>query len=67
MPCIFNVQADWWTHFKLVFDQIFQCEGNRAIVFQLNQRIPTYELKECIRATLLYHKVKQLKTLGILN
>ena len=51
--------------FRLVFDQLFQYEGNRAIVFQLNQKIPVEELKECIRASLIYHKVKHLETLGI--
>lgn len=51
--------------FRLVFDQKFQYEGTRAIVFQLNQKIPVPELKECVKATLRYHKVKHLKTLGI--
>ena len=51
--------------FRLVFDNVFQYEGNRAIVFQLNQKIPVKELKECIKATLQYHKVKHLETLGI--
>lgn len=51
--------------FRLVFDQKFQYEGKRAIVFQLNQKIPEMELKECIKATLTYHKVKNQITLGI--
>lgn len=51
--------------FKIVFDQTFQYEGNRAIIFQLNQEIPEMKLKECIKAALLYHKVKHLITLGI--
>lgn len=51
--------------FKTVFKQTFQYEGNRAIIFQLNQEIPEMELKECIKATLSYHKVKHLITLGI--
>ena len=51
--------------FRLVFDHRFQYEGNRAIVFQLNQKVPVNELKKCIAATLMYHKVKHLKTLGI--
>src|SRR5690606_435749 len=51
--------------FRMVFDRKFQYEGNRAIVFQLNQKIPVPELKECIKATLTYHKVKHLVTLGI--
>lgn len=51
--------------FRLAFDQTFQYEGNRAIVFQLNQKIPVEELKSCIKATLTYHKVKHLITLGM--
>lgn len=51
--------------FRLVFDNKFQFEGSRAIVFQLNQNIPIEELKDCIRATLTYHEVKHLMTLGM--
>lgn len=51
--------------FRLVFNHTFQYEGKRAIVFQLNQKIPIEELKACIKATLTYHKVKHLITLGI--
>ena len=51
--------------FRIVFEQKFQVEGNRAIVFQLNQKIPVLELKECIKASLTYHKVKDQMTLGI--
>lgn len=52
--------------FRMVFDHKFQFEGNRAIIFQLNQNIPEMELKKCIKATLKYHKVKHLHTLGII-
>lgn len=51
--------------FRLVFSHQFQYEGKRAIVFQLSQQIPESELKECIKATLTYHDVKDLITLGI--
>ncbi|WP_246581453.1 DUF1801 domain-containing protein [Echinicola shivajiensis] len=51
--------------FKLVFEDKFQFEGKRAIVFQIDQKLPEEELKECIRAALTYHKVKHLITLGI--
>ena len=51
--------------FRLVFDHKFQFEGKRAIVFQLNQKIPKLELKECIKASLIYHNVKEQITLGI--
>lgn len=51
--------------FRMVFDHKFQYLGNRAIVFQLKQSVPEVELKECIKASLTYHKVKHLVTLGI--
>ncbi len=51
--------------FRMVYDNKFHYEGNRAIVFQLSQKIPVLELKECIKATLIYHKVKHLIRLGI--
>ena len=51
--------------FRLVFNYEFQYEGKRAIVFQLNQKIPELELKECIKASLIYHDVKKQMTLGI--
>lgn len=51
--------------FKIVFNDKFQYEGNRAIVFQLHLAIPVMELKECIKASLTYHEVKHLITLGI--
>jgi hypothetical protein len=51
--------------FREVFGDLFQYEGNRAIVFHLDQNIPVPELKSCIKATLTYHKVKHLHRLGI--
>ncbi len=51
--------------FRIVYEKTFRYEGNRAIVFKLDQELPVSELKECIKATLRYHKVKHLETLGI--
>lgn len=51
--------------FRMAYDDKFKYEGNRAIVFSINQKIPVFELKECIKAALTYHKVKHLITLGI--
>ena len=53
--------------FRLVFDHKFQYEGKRAIAFQLNQKIPESELKQCIKASLIYHLVKAHIILGIEN
>lgn len=51
--------------FRLIFKNKFDYEGNRAIVFKMDDEIPRDELKDCIKATLSYHKVKHLPTLGI--
>ncbi len=51
--------------FRIKFKDTFKFEGNRAIVFHLEDQIPTEQLKYCIKAALIYHKVKHLPTLGI--
>jgi len=51
--------------FRVLFKDKFEFEGKRAIVFQLDDEIPVKELKQCIKATLTYHDVKTLATLGI--
>lgn len=51
--------------FRLVFSNTLKYEGNRAIVFQLDDEIPTDIIKQCIKSTLTYHKVKHLATLGL--
>lgn len=61
----FNCTSRLVDTFRLVFDNKFQYEGKRAIIFRLNQKIPELELKECIKVSLTYHKVKHLFSLGI--
>ncbi len=51
--------------FRSIYNGLFTFEGNRAIIFQMEEKIPKKELKSCIRAALNYHKVKHLPTLGI--
>lgn len=51
--------------FKSLFENTLKFEGKRAIVFQLEDKIPKEELKHCIKAALTYHKVKHLPMLGI--
>ena len=50
--------------FKTIYKDKFKFEGNRAIVFKLNDKIPETELKHCISIALTYHKVKHLLLLG---
>ena len=51
--------------FKMVYKDKFKYEGNRAIIFHLNDKIPEVELKNCITVALTYHKVKHLAILGL--
>jgi hypothetical protein len=53
--------------FKSIYGDNFKFEGDRAIVFQMDNQVPEVELKKCISAALIYHKVKQDPSLGILN
>ena len=53
------------TTFKEVYKDTFRFEGTRATVFELDDKVPEVELKECISAALIYHKVKQLPRLGL--
>ncbi|HEX9601540.1 MAG TPA: DUF1801 domain-containing protein [Mariniflexile sp.] len=50
--------------FKTIYKNTFEYEGNRAIVFKLNDIIPEAELKSCISMALRYHKIKHLPLLG---
>ncbi len=50
--------------FKTVYKETFEFEGNRAIVFKLDSKIPKNELKHCISMALMYHKIKHLPLLG---
>ncbi len=50
--------------FKELHKDTFNYEGNRAIVFQLEDKVPEAELKQCIAMALTYHKIKHLPLLG---
>lgn len=51
--------------FKRVYGNLFAFEGTRAIIFPLNEELPTAELKNCIAAGLRYHKVKNQPMLAM--
>ncbi len=50
--------------FKEIYGDTFKYENNRAIVFDLKEKVPKKELQECIELALTYHKVKHLPRLG---
>ncbi len=51
--------------FKEVYGDLFTYEGHRAIIFQLEDKIPEAQLKNCISAGLRYHHIKHLPLLGL--
>jgi hypothetical protein len=51
--------------FKAVFKDTFIYEGDRAIVFHMDDGIPERELKQALAAALRYHQVKHLPLLGM--
>ncbi|MCF6323993.1 MAG: DUF1801 domain-containing protein [Gammaproteobacteria bacterium] len=50
--------------FKEIYKNKFNFEGNRAIVFNVNDKISVNELKHCITLSLTYHNIKHLPLLG---
>lgn len=51
--------------FKEVYGDKFKYEKTRALLFNLSETPPKKEVKECIKAALLYHHVKDIPELGI--
>ena len=51
--------------FKMLFHKSFKFEGNRAIVFEMEDEIPKEKLIQCILLALQYHKLKHLPLLGM--
>ena len=51
--------------FKEIYKDRFTFEGNRAIVFNIKDRVPVNELKHCISLSLTYHNIKHLPMLGL--
>ena len=51
--------------FETIYKDTFTYEGNRAIIFQLDDKIPEEDLKQCITLALTYHKIKHLALLGV--
>jgi hypothetical protein len=50
--------------FKSLYGNQLNFEGNRAIIFQLEEDIPKEKISNCIALALQYHKLKNLPLLG---
>ncbi len=56
----FKCTANLVPAFRERFTRKFRFEGNRSIVFNIDEEIPIIELKSCIALALTYHRNKKL-------
>jgi len=61
----FNCNTKLVDTFKEVYSDSLDFEGNRAIVFHQDDKVPTRTLKHCIALSLRYHRIKHLPLLGV--
>ena len=55
----FKCQTSLVATFKELYKNKFRYEGNRAILFKVNDKIPIRELRHCIAMALTYHLNKK--------
>ncbi len=55
----FNCQTTLVDSFRTLFPREFTYEGNRAIVFDTAQKVPTQALKFCLAMALTYHRSRR--------
>lgn len=60
----FHCQTKLIDTFREIYGDKFKFAGNRAIIFNRDEKIAEKELKHCIFMALNYHKVKHLPLLG---
>ena len=60
----FNCKTKLIDTFKELYGDVFHFEGNRAIVFAENDKIPIQQVKFCFLLSLTYHSRKHLPMLG---
>ena len=60
----FNCKSKLVDTFRELYGDRFQFEGNRAIIFGLNDTPDMMALSHCISLSLNYHKIKHLPLLG---
>ena len=51
--------------FKELYSDKLTVEGNRALIFNINENVPITELTHCITLALTYHQIKHLPLLGV--
>ncbi|MCG8568627.1 MAG: DUF1801 domain-containing protein [Spirochaetes bacterium] len=54
-----NCKTNLIERYKDIFPGLFQYDGTRGIIFDVHQKIPVEEVKQCISMALTYHKNKR--------
>ena len=60
----FNCNTKLVDTFRELYSEEFKFEGNRAIVFNREDEVPSQALRHCVALSLQYHKLKHLPLLG---
>lgn len=60
----FNCQTTIIETIKEVYGDLFNYDGNRALVFHIDNSVPNEELKHCLSLALRYHTLKKIPLLG---
>lgn len=61
----FNCNSKLIETFREVYADEFEFEGNRALIFSLDDDIPVEAISHCIHVALRYHRCKGLPLLGM--
>jgi len=51
----FICRTDLVTRFRALFGDVFTYDKNRALLFNVDEALPTNELRECVAMALTYH------------
>lgn len=60
----FNCNSKLVETFRTVYSDLFEFEGNRALVFSAGDTLPEPALGHCVELALRYHRLKHLPLLG---
>jgi len=61
----FNCKTKLLDTFKERYGNVLKFEGNRAIIFNMDDSVPVEELRQCIALSLTYHSIKDKPMLGL--
>ncbi|WMS88273.1 DUF1801 domain-containing protein [Pleionea litopenaei] len=61
----FHCQTKLVDTFRELYGDILECSGNRAIVLNVEHKLPEQAVRHCIQLALQYKRIKHLPMLGV--